>query len=292
MPQVRSKIRQTIGRAERRARRFLADPSPPKRPDPWSENLRDMFAWARSTGAGGRYPQYTWGTLLAARTARNLRIDEISVMEFGVAGGNGLLALESAADVAEDLLGVRIQVFGFDSAAGLPEPQDYRDVPYRLRGGDFRMNEPELRSRLQRSELVLGYVDQTIDRFVGEAHPPAGFVSIDLDYYSSTMDALRLLDAPTKGLVPRVVFYFDDLNGYLYSDINGERAAIGDFNAAHEYRKLSPVRALRYDLPQSEAHLAWHEQLYIAHILDHELYSAPEIVDRPHPSQAHTKLRA
>jgi NCAIR mutase (PurE)-related protein len=72
-----------------------------------------MFAWSRARV--GR-PQYSWSVLQAARSAANLGIERITVIEFGVAGGNGLLALERAAIAAESLLPVKIDVVGFDTA--------------------------------------------------------------------------------------------------------------------------------------------------------------------------------
>ncbi|MHC4129678.1 MAG: hypothetical protein ACYSUA_16250, partial [Planctomycetota bacterium] len=39
----------------------------------------------------------------------------ISALEFGVAGGNGLLALERAAMRLAEIFGVEIDVYGFDS---------------------------------------------------------------------------------------------------------------------------------------------------------------------------------
>jgi hypothetical protein len=294
MSTITSRLRTTTRRAGRqavdRAKQFLDPTPPPNRPASPDARLRDVFSWVRSQGVGGRYPQYVWSTLLAARTAHNLDIPAIAVAEFGVAGGNGLVALESAAGAAEDFYGIRIECFGFDSATGLPAPEDYRDVPHQLREGDFRMDEPALRARLHRSELVLGLVQETVPRFLEAAHPPLGFASIDLDYYSSTVHALRLLDAPPKRLLPRVVFYFDDLHGWMYSEINGEAAAIADFNTAHEHRKLAEVKALHYDLPKTEHDLPWPEQIYIAHILDHSEYGTPERGEK-HPTEHHVRLR-
>jgi len=67
--------------------------------------------------------------LSAARTAKGLGIDRVSVLEFGVAGGTGLLAMDAAAEGAESLLGVEIDVFRFDTGTGLPPPADRRDMP-------------------------------------------------------------------------------------------------------------------------------------------------------------------
>jgi hypothetical protein len=49
-------------------------------------------------GSPAARPQYVWGVLNGAFLARALGIPRISVIEFGVAGGNGLVVLESIAD--------------------------------------------------------------------------------------------------------------------------------------------------------------------------------------------------
>ena len=67
-------------------------------------------------------PHYTWGVLHAAHLAKVLGIKRISVIEFGVAGGNGLVSLENIAQEVERLLGVGIDVYGFDTGVGLPKP--------------------------------------------------------------------------------------------------------------------------------------------------------------------------
>ena len=60
-----------------------------------------------------------WDRLMAT-----LGYDRISVIEFGVAGGNGLVALESCARQAAELSGVAIDTYGFDTGTGLPKPTD------------------------------------------------------------------------------------------------------------------------------------------------------------------------
>ena len=67
-----------------------------------------------------------------------------------MAGGN-VLALESYAREIESELQIEIELYGFDSGAGLPEPRDYRDIPYVWRPGFYPMDEVKLRSRLNRS---------------------------------------------------------------------------------------------------------------------------------------------
>jgi hypothetical protein len=241
-------------------------PDPPDTTD-----ITSMFSWCRAVASTPR-PHYLWSVLTAAKLARNLGIERISAIECGVAGGNGLLALESVAQSAESLLGVGIDVVGFDTGTGMPAPTDLRDAPFAIQSGNFSMDVPALEARLGRANLVLGPVETTVRRWLSEGHPPIGFVAIDVDYFSSTVQALGLLDGDPSRILPRVVCYFDDILGPSWSDFNGERAAISEFNQLHPHRKVGPVYGLKYGLPRSEFELSWPEQIFVAHIFDHDRY--------------------
>ena len=156
-------------------------------------------------------PQYAFGVYYAADLAKRLGLPSISVIEFGVAGGRGLLALESIAELIGNELGVTIHVTGFDSGHGMPKPLDYRDLPHVWAGGFYAMDEDKLRATLSpKTELVLGDVAAVVGRW--KAPAPVGFVAFDLDYYSSTKAALSLFeDAEERPHLPRVYCYFDDI---------------------------------------------------------------------------------
>ena len=252
----------------------VADPPDAQEP-PDCSDASVMFAACLRQGTVDR-PQYLWPMLLAARVARALGVPRISAVEFGVAGGNGLLAMEAIAAIAERRTEVTIDVYGFDTGAGMPAPGDHRDVPWAIRPGWFPMDEVALRARLTRAQLVLGPVSETVRSWLGAEPAPLGFASFDLDYYSSTLQAFGVLDASPGRLLPRVACYFDDVFGYGWSDFNGERAAIADFNRDHETRKIGKIHGLRFELPQSEASASWPEKIFLAHAFDHPLYNAWE----------------
>jgi hypothetical protein len=214
-------------------------------------------------------PHYLWGSLCAAFLARALGHPRVSVIEFGVAGGNGLAELERVAQDTERISGVGIDVYGFDTGHGLPKPKDYRDLPQIFLEGDYGMDVPRLRQRLSKAHLVLGDVRQTVPRFLAEDPAPIGFIAFDLDMYSSTMDAFAVFDGPPRRLLPRIVCYFDDITGYSHSDFTGERLAIHDFNQNHPLRKLSKIYGLRYWLQQDRA---WTDLMFMLHAFDHEQY--------------------
>src|SRR4051794_34328749 len=74
-------------------------------------------------------PAYAYGIHSAAKLARALGLDRITAVEFGVAGGNGLVSMERIAESVGGHVGVEVAVMGFDAGSGMPAPEDYRDLP-------------------------------------------------------------------------------------------------------------------------------------------------------------------
>jgi hypothetical protein len=218
-------------------------------------------------------PAYAYGVQQGAYLASRLGLPAISVIEFGVAGGRGLLALEEIARLASRAYGVKIEVYGFDRAVGLPKTSDFRDLPYTWEEGFFEMNVEELRSRLTEAGLVLGDIADTVPTFVDTHDPaPVAFVAIDLDYYSSTVDALRIFDVPESKVLPRVLCYFDDVVGedhVLQNDLVGELLAIREFNLDRKECKILPVNGLsaKRVLPAD-----WNDSMLAMHRFDHTDY--------------------
>jgi hypothetical protein len=221
-------------------------------------------------------PQYLFGLLHAAREAARLGIPRFSALEFGVAGGNGLVAMEAHAAYVTRETGIECSIFGFDTGSGLPPAVDYRDMPYAWEHGFYAMDVDRLRARLTRSTLVLGDVRRTTREFAASTPPPIGFIAFDLDYYSSTMAAFEIFDIEPRFLLPRVFCYFDDVAGgadFCFNEFTGELLAIKEFNAAHPDRKIARVAGLRHNFGSVPAQ--WHEQMYVAHHFGHPLYTVP-----------------
>ena len=215
------------------------------------------------------YEPYAYGFDQAARLARTLGEPSFAIAELGVAGGNGLAALERLAS-GQDM---PVTVTGFDTGTGLPAPVDYRDLPYLWRGGHFGMNQAALRECTD-AELVLGDVGETAPAWLARQVLPVGFLAFDLDYYSSTTRALSgLLTGPPERYLPRVWCYFDDTVGgdeEIHSEHTGVLAAIAEFNAAHTGRKLAQPNGLRWKLGGTPA--AWVEGMYVLHLFTHPRY--------------------
>ena len=244
---------------------------------PW---LNAKFKEIAADPLAARKPQYIWGTLQGATLAQALGIPRVSVIEFGVAGGNGLAALERVAEKVEALCGVGIDVYGFDTGRGLPRPEDYRDLPNLYGEGHFPMNPDALRARLKKARLILGPVADTVPRFLESEAAPVAFASIDVDLYTSTVDVLKLFESGSRILLPRVFCYFDDIFGFTFSEFTGERLAIREFNEKHSMRKISLIPGLKYFLDEDLRTAWWAESIYIAHIFEHELYARSDGLSR------------
>jgi hypothetical protein len=226
-------------------------------------------------------PHYAYGVQQAAVLAQRLGIPRISVIEFGVAGGAGLAEMTRMAKLATEDTGVEIDVYGFDTGAGLPKPTDYRDLPYVWQAGDFVMDVDALRRRVPDAHLELGDIEQTLPPFLGERKPaPIGFVSIDVDYYSSTVSSLKLFRGDSGYFLPRVFCYFDDTVGdddqVVHSDKVGELAAIREFNEETKGVDIARINGLA---DKRAIRAPWNDLIYVAHFFDHPDYGT--YVGRP-----------
>ncbi len=214
---------------------------------------------------------HAFGLLQAADFARALGLEALTAIEFGVASGAGLLNLCEVGDRVTAATGVRFDVVGFDTGAGMPLPVDHRDHPEYYRAGDFPMDRGALDARLPpNARVVYGDVAQTVPRFLADLSPaaPIGFVSLDLDYYRSSRDALRMLEDPDpRKYLPVTLMYLDDIAFPGHNEWCGELLAVREFNAENALRKIG-----RYPFLRSQRvfkNPAWLEHMFTLQALDH-----------------------
>ncbi len=219
-----------------------------------------------------RRNHYAYICYNAALLGKKLGYKKISVIEYGVAKGSGLLSLEKYSLEIEKMLDIEIDVYGFDTGEGLPKPIDYRDLQYHWKAGFFSMNKEELKNKLKKAKLIIGDIEKTSKIFIKEHNPsPIGAVIHDFDFYSSTKNALNMMKGNDKFFLPRVFSYFDDIIGSeieLYNDYTGERLAINEFNSVSDNIKISPAYHLL-----SRPKLNWYDQIRIIHFFSHEKYN-------------------
>lgn len=120
----------------------------------------------------------------------------------------------------------------------------------------------------------MGDVAKTVPKFIKKNIVPIGFAAFDLDYHSSTTDALRIFEINNEKLLPRTFCYFDDLIGddqEIYSQYTGELLAIREFNNQHKNKKLDLISGLAHKRPIKNTW--WYDEVFILHVFDHKRYN-------------------
>ncbi len=217
-----------------------------------------------------RRPEYAYGVWEAASRAKALGMKGVTVIEFGVATGRGLMAMVIYAQKVSKELGIAINILGFDSGEGMPDFDDYRDHPELYTKGDFPMIFRDKLYSFLPSNAKLVLMDLIADDWTKTPlEYPIGFISIDVDYYSSTIAILnRMANLDSSNLMPNTVMYFDDVILDNHNLFQGEQLAITDFNNANPMRKIDAfAKVLRHKRMFKHAH--WLENIYQLHVLDH-----------------------
>jgi hypothetical protein len=219
-------------------------------------------------------PWYGWCLYHAAMEARALGHKAITVVELGVAGGNGLLCLLKHRSEIQRALGIELVVTGFDAGDGLPPSDDPRDLLYCWPTGSFAMDRAALERRLGgQAEVILGDVRKTLALWVARPDAPLGAVFFDLDLYSSTTAALALLES--ANVLPRIWCYFDDICGYAkdaMTDRIGEREAVREFNLNPRRSEWNDHLSVAYAFKGAAAE-PWHQHIYLYHRMKHPDYN-------------------
>jgi hypothetical protein len=224
-------------------------------------------------------PQYAYGVLRAAELAAYWKLPEIACVELGVASGAGLINMANLAALTQRSTGIRIQVHGFDSGTGMPPPVDHRDHPELYGAGDYPMDRAALARHLPRNaHLHLGRLTDTIRDFLQTLTCPIGFAVLDVDYYSSSTDALTLFDGQPGNYLPQTLLYVDDIEHMSHHSAGGELLAVNEFNAQHPLRQIGPYRFLRHERVMKNA--AWIDHIFVVQVLDHKARSAPTTRER------------
>tara|TARA_R110000787_G_scaffold32138_19_gene85009 strand:- start:4940 stop:5839 length:900 start_codon:yes stop_codon:yes gene_type:complete len=217
--------------------------------------------------------QHAFSLLEAAKQAKKNGIKKISAIEFGVANGAGLLNIIKISKKIEKRTGVKFQIYGLDSGKGMPKPIDYKDHPEYYSEGDFPMNYECLSKELPDNvELILGDIADTVkilEKKISK-ESPIGFISFDLDYYSSTVSAFELLKMNKEEcFLPLTYFYFDDISSPNHNEYSGVLLAIKEFNISSKFRKIEYNKFLINKRIFTRG--KWIKQIYFFHSFDHPL---------------------
>jgi hypothetical protein len=145
-------------------------------------------------------------------------------------------------------------------------------MPHYFRAGLYEMDRGSL-EQLKHVKLIIGGIKDTRSEFLQQYSPaPIGCMFHDLDFYSSTRDALMLLNAGASHFLPRVFMYFDDIVGddiWLCNEFTGERLAMEEFNQKHKSKKICKNYYVSKRFPNSW----WPDHIYIHHDFEHPRYN-------------------
>lgn len=211
---------------------------------------------------------YAFGLNEAFKSAVKLNTKKVIFIEFGVAAGAGLFNLAYLARKLSKYYEIDYEVIGFDTGKGMPKPIDYRDHPEKYRTGDFPPLEL-IESKLpEKTKIVYGDIGTTLKSYFRELSSGTriAFVSIDVDYYSSTVDCLEIFSEDSEKFLPSTVLYLDDVNNIDHNQFCGEMLAVNEFNQKMKYRKISKMTQLRNWRIFKNA--LWLDQMYFLHVLD------------------------
>jgi hypothetical protein len=191
-------------------------------------------------------------------------------MEFGVATGAGLLNMAEIASKVTMKTGVDINILGFDSGKGMPPPRSFKDHPELYQEGDFEMNFDQLEKALpENTKLILGDVANSVKKLDPNRfeEAPIAFISMDLDYYHSTIDALEICKLTPENYLPYVHVYMDDITLPQHNSKCEALAALNEFNEAIDNRVIEHHPFFVNDRIFQRA--KWLKQVFYLQVLDH-----------------------
>ena len=153
-----------------------------------------LDAWKYIKSANKSLPPITGSMIETFRLAMDAAPNDGMVLEFGVRFGNTIRQIASLTDQ---------QVYGFDSFEGLPEIWHHEPKGSYTTRGEI----PKVPSNVQ---LLAGWFEDTLPKFLEEHPGNVRFVNIDCDIYSSTK---TVLDQLAPRIMPGSVIVFDEYIG-------------------------------------------------------------------------------
>jgi len=220
--------------------------------------------------------------LKSADQARQLGIRSVTLIEFGVATGAGLFNMAQIAKRISSSTGIEFRIYGFDSGKGMPQAIGYQDHPEYYKQGDYPMDYGRLKSILPaNTKLIIGDINQqSIQKFITEnvsREAPIGYVNIDVDYYSSARESLKIFLEPAEKYLPVTYVYFDDI------EFEGHNSRCGELLAVEEFNRDNPLRFIeRHSFLENQRIFKkanWIKHIFALQVLDHPVRN--DLTSRP-----------
>ncbi|HQT68520.1 MAG: hypothetical protein B7Z78_05610 [Rhodospirillales bacterium 20-60-12] len=144
-------------------------------------------------------------------------------LEFGVASGTTINHM------AGQLAG---KIYGFDGFEGLPE--DWRPG---FPTGAFAQTPPAVAANV---ELVIGWFNQSLPRFLDTHTGPVSFMHVDCDLYSSTKTIFDLLGPRIRSGTVIVFDEFFNYPGWRIHEFKAFMEFVGSYGLKYEYFGMVP----------------------------------------------------
>jgi Flp pilus assembly protein TadD len=178
-----------------------------------------LDAWQYIKSANKLLPPITGSMIETFRLAMDAAPKDGMVLEFGVRFGNTIRQIASLASQ---------QVYGFDSFEGLPEVWHHEPKGSYTTRGEI----PTVPSNVQ---LLAGWFEDTLPKFLEEHSGHVRFVNIDCDIYSSTK---TVLDQLAPRIVSGSVLVFDEYIGnehWREDEYKAFQEAVAEYGWEYEY---------------------------------------------------------
>jgi hypothetical protein len=215
--------------------------------------------------------QYAFSLLKTAELAKAQGLKSVTVIEFGVAAGAGLINICNISKEITKITGVDFRIFGFDSGKGMPPARDHRDHPEIFTEGSYPLIDRTalIQALPANASLILGEITETLPPFIAglSAECPLGFAVIDVDYYWSAKECLQVFLGAPDSYLPWTLVYLDDVGFESANPWAGELLAVREFNEENEMRKINLFGGLRHK--RLCKNTSWMDQVYLLHVLDH-----------------------
>ena len=221
-------------------------------------------------------PGYSYGIVNAVIQAKSLGYSSMSVLEFGVASGEGIKVMQK---IQNDILkeyNFEIFIYGFDSSTGLPKSTNIKDQVYFWKESMFiNSNSDYSKIENNQTKIIIGNVENTASTFIDKFKPPViGFISFDLDFYTSTIGAFSLFNKTyINNFLPRVECFMDDTASYNYLSANSQTGvlkAISEFNKNDEEIQILQ----KVGIGRSRKVISgWFDACFVIHFFSHEKYN-------------------
>ena len=203
---------------------------PPESPPSW---VHLPFAWGTPEAREVQNVIWAIENRMWKQFLTNVRDEKIEgdLVEFGVSVGN---SLEGLIAYSEEL-GLKFNIYGFDSFEGLPEPSATLDPPY-WQKGEFAASYESVSERLKVASrpnlsLVKGWFSDSLARSDIQAKiRRIAFARIDCDLYQPAVECLAFLESR---LVDGAYLCFDD---WMDDPKTGETRAFFEFFERTKYK--------------------------------------------------------